>query len=85
MIRKLGELVRVELSKEEEERFAKEIPKIIDYFHSLQSLDLKNIEPLSHIIDIECPKREDKPERYKEIELPYKKYQYLVVPKILKI
>lgn len=83
MIRRLGELVRVELSKEEEERFSKEIPKIIDYFHSLQNLDLKHIEPLSHIIDIECPKREDRPERYGEIELPYKKYRYLFVPKIL--
>lgn len=83
-VKRLAELVRLRLSSKEKKKFAEEIPKIIDYFHSLRDLDLKDIEPLSHIIDIECPKREDKPEKCEEIKLPYKKHRYFAVSKILK-
>ncbi len=60
LIKKLERLSLIELSKEEEEKMAKEIEKILDFFNKINELDLSGVEPMFHPIS-EGKLREDVP------------------------
>jgi len=48
-INKISKLARIELSKNQENRFSKDLNKILDYFSILQKVDTDNVEPfLTH-------------------------------------
>jgi aspartyl/glutamyl-tRNA(Asn/Gln) amidotransferase C subunit len=86
IVRKLGKLSRLALNDDEIGRFGEQTDRIIAYFQSLKALDLKSIEPTSHVIDIECWRRPD--ERKETLKclpdlFPYLKYGYFQVPRII--
>jgi aspartyl/glutamyl-tRNA(Asn/Gln) amidotransferase C subunit len=85
-VRKLGKLSRLALNDNEIERFGEQTDRIIAYFQSLKALDLKSVEPTSHVIDVECWRRPD--ERKETLKclpdlFPYLKYGYFQVPRII--
>lgn len=85
-IKKLGRLAKTGLSQAEVERLGSQIDTIIDYFNRLRTLDLKSVEPSSHVIAITCPLRADNPR--KELEntaskLNYFRHNLFVVPKAI--
>jgi aspartyl-tRNA(Asn)/glutamyl-tRNA(Gln) amidotransferase subunit C len=86
MVRKLGKLARLALSDAEIERFGEQTERIIEYFQSLKALDFKEIEPTSHVIDVECWRRPDtRGETLKCLGdiFPYLKYGHFQVPRII--
>jgi aspartyl/glutamyl-tRNA(Asn/Gln) amidotransferase C subunit len=85
-VRKLGKLARLALAPDEIERFGEQTEKIIGYFKTMQGLDLSNVEPTSHVVDIECWRRPD--ERGATLKclgdkFPYLKYDYFTVPRVM--
>lgn len=46
-IRHLLELARIKLSPKEEEKIASDLERILDYVKQLQSLDTKEVEPMT--------------------------------------
>ena len=47
----LEKLSRINLSKEQEEKFLSQTSKILDYMKLLDEIDTNNIEPLTHVIE----------------------------------
>jgi aspartyl-tRNA(Asn)/glutamyl-tRNA(Gln) amidotransferase subunit C len=90
----LAELARLKLKDDEIEKLTQDLNKILNYVEKIQELNLKDIEPLTNIIE-RLPLREDEilsEEERKIIEeirekiienFPQKEGNYLKVPKIL--
>lgn len=57
---RLIRLTKIGLSETELELFGSQLPKIVEYFQNLKTLNLKNVEPTSHVVKITCPRRPDK-------------------------
>ncbi|OHA63556.1 MAG: hypothetical protein A2842_01915 [Candidatus Wildermuthbacteria bacterium RIFCSPHIGHO2_01_FULL_48_25] len=55
----IAKLARLKLTEEEIVKFQKDFSSILDYFGILQSLDTKNVEPLTHSVAAENVERED--------------------------
>ena len=48
-IKKIAQLARLELTPEEESRYAEEISAVLDYMKILNEVDTKNIEPTAQV------------------------------------
>lgn len=88
-VKHLAKLSRLELNEDEIEKLNQDLNDILNYVKKIDELDLKNIEPLTNIIE-KLELREDeiiernKEEREKILNnFPEKKDNYLKVPKIL--
>jgi aspartyl-tRNA(Asn)/glutamyl-tRNA(Gln) amidotransferase subunit C len=53
-------LARRKLSEEEIERYTRQLSDILGYIEQLQELDIENVAPMSHVLDIVNVMREDK-------------------------
>lgn len=84
----IAKLARLELTKEENDKFTNELTNIVEYVEKLNELDISNVEPTNHILDVKNVLRED------EIEKNYSREENLqnapkeddgcfVVPKIV--
>lgn len=58
-IERIAKLARLNLKEEELEGFSKDLSSIIDYIDILNEVNVKGVEPLSHIHDIKNVMRED--------------------------
>lgn len=58
-IEKIADLARLNLKPEEKTRLAGELDAILSYVKGLDKLDTKNVEPTSHVLNIENVFRED--------------------------
>ena len=58
-INKIAKLSRLKLAPEEGEMLAKNLSAILDYVKNLDQLDTKNIEPTSHVLNLENVYRPD--------------------------
>ena len=84
----VADLARVSLSEEEAVLFSEQLNSILEYMEKLNELDTKNVEPMSHILDMANIFRED---RYKESlagdnalkNAPSSKDGFFVVPKVI--
>jgi len=47
-VKRIASLARLGIGEAEEEKFQKEISSILDYFKSLQELDVSKVQPLLH-------------------------------------
>jgi len=88
--RYIAHLARLKLSKEEEEKFTKQLRDILSYVDKLKEIDTKNIPPTSHIIPLNNVFREDKKRDSLPLEkvlsnAPQQKRKYFQVPKIIDI
>jgi len=58
-IEHLASLARLSLSDKESELFGPQIESILEYIDKLNELDTENVEPTSHVIEINNVLRED--------------------------
>jgi aspartyl-tRNA(Asn)/glutamyl-tRNA(Gln) amidotransferase subunit C len=58
----VARLARLDLSEAEVERFAGELSNVLDHIGTIAELgDLADVEPTSHVIEVENVMREDEP------------------------
>jgi aspartyl-tRNA(Asn)/glutamyl-tRNA(Gln) amidotransferase subunit C len=57
----VARLARLELTDEEVERFGSELSKVLDHIEKIGELDLEDVEPTSHVVEIENVLRADEP------------------------
>jgi aspartyl-tRNA(Asn)/glutamyl-tRNA(Gln) amidotransferase subunit C len=58
----VARLARLELSDDEVERMADELSKVLDHIEKIRELDLRGVQPTSHVIDVAGVLRADDPE-----------------------
>ena len=58
-LRRIAKLARLGITKDEEERFTKELSSILDYIKKLKEADVSGIEPTSHPFGVENVMRSD--------------------------
>lgn len=79
-------LARIGLNEAEIKLFGSQLTKIVGYFSNLETLDLKDIEPTSHVIEITCPRRTDDKIKCPDdvlAKMPWVKFGQFSVPIIL--
>jgi aspartyl-tRNA(Asn)/glutamyl-tRNA(Gln) amidotransferase subunit C len=84
----IAKLARLEFTKEEKEKFTHQLNEILAYVEQLNKLDTSNVEPLSHVIDLNNVFRRDevKPGLTTEEALknaPAKTEKFFKVPKVI--
>jgi aspartyl-tRNA(Asn)/glutamyl-tRNA(Gln) amidotransferase subunit C len=57
----VARLARLELSDEEVERMASELSHVLDHIEKIGELDLEDVEPTSHVVDVVNALRADEP------------------------
>jgi aspartyl-tRNA(Asn)/glutamyl-tRNA(Gln) amidotransferase subunit C len=57
----VARLARLELTDDEVERYSGELSKVLDYIEKIEELDLADVEPTSHVVDVENALRADEP------------------------
>ena len=58
----VARLARLELSEEEIERMAGELSGILEHVDRISELDLDQVEPTTHVVELENVLRADEPE-----------------------
>ena len=57
----VARLARLRLSDDEVERMSSELSTILDHIEKISELDLENVEPTSHVVEVENVLRDDEP------------------------
>ena len=57
----VAKLSRLELSDEEVERMAGELSAVLDHVERISALDLDDVEPTTHVVELENVLRADEP------------------------
>jgi aspartyl-tRNA(Asn)/glutamyl-tRNA(Gln) amidotransferase subunit C len=65
----VARLARLELSEEDVQRMAGELSKVLDYIEHMRELDLRAVEPTSHVVDVAGVVRADEPEPSLPVEV----------------
>jgi len=81
-------LARLSFSEEEKQKLTAQLNEILRYMEQLHALDTANIEPLSHVIELQNVFREDvqRPSLPREEALknaPSKTEEFFKVPKVI--
>lgn len=84
----IAKLAKLEFSDAEKEKLTHQFNKILKYMEQLNSLDTNNVEPLSHVIELQNVFRADevKPSTPTDVALhnaPAKTEEYFKVPKVI--
>lgn len=58
-VRKVAKLANLPLTPEEEEKYAEQLSKILDYFEQLNQVDIANVEPTFNVTGLNNVMRED--------------------------
>ena len=87
-IEQVAELARLNLKPGEKEKLGKDLQSILDYVRKLESLGTENVEPTSHVLDLENVFRPDevKPCQVREEALghaPAREGNFFKVPKVV--
>ncbi len=87
-VRHVARLARLQLSAEEEERFAAQLAHVLDYIERLRQVDVSGVEPLSFAGESDVPMREDAarpglPREKVLAQAPAQDGQAFVVPRII--
>jgi aspartyl-tRNA(Asn)/glutamyl-tRNA(Gln) amidotransferase subunit C len=82
-------LARLEFTEEEKETFTHQLNDILSYMEKLNELDTSNIEPLSHVIELQNVFRDDTVEQSSPREemlknAPSSDEKFFKVPKVIK-
>ena len=57
----VARLARLRLTEDEVERMSSELSTILDHIEKISELDLENVEPTSHVVEVENVLRADEP------------------------
>jgi aspartyl-tRNA(Asn)/glutamyl-tRNA(Gln) amidotransferase subunit C len=85
---KIARLARLELSPEEIDRYGAQLSAILNHVEALKSLDVTNIEPTAHAVQVSTPFREDAVIPQKNLEdllrnAPDREGNFFKVPKVI--
>jgi aspartyl-tRNA(Asn)/glutamyl-tRNA(Gln) amidotransferase subunit C len=58
----VAQLARLELSEDEVERMAAELSHVLDHIEKISELDLRDVPPTSHVVDVVNVLRADEPQ-----------------------
>lgn len=87
LVRYIAKLSAIKITPEEEEKFSKQFTKIIEYFNTLNELELGEVEPVFSALPLKNVMRNDKvvPKDPKKIlkNAPDKEENYFKVPKTI--
>jgi aspartyl-tRNA(Asn)/glutamyl-tRNA(Gln) amidotransferase subunit C len=88
VVKKISKLSRIASNDEFETSMIKDLNSILKFVDQLNELDIKNVEPLSSVIEQKLFQREDivkKTNEKKDIlkNSPIKNENYFVVPKVI--
>lgn len=84
----IAKLARLECSNEEKQEFTHQLNEILAYVGQLNKLDTSNVEPLSHVVELNNVFREDEvkqgltPEEALQ-NAPSKSERFFKVPKVI--
>lgn len=84
----IAKLARLEFSNEEKQEFTHQLNEILAYVGQLNKLDTSNVEPLSHVVELNNVFREDEvkqgltPEEALQ-NAPSKSERFFKVPKVI--
>lgn len=84
----ISELAQLHLTEKEKEIFAHQFTEILNYFEKLKEIAIERVEPVSHIVDLHNPTREDREQKplQKGLSLnnaPQVENGYFKVPKVV--
>lgn len=84
----LAALARISLKPEEKAKLSADLEKILGYVNELSALDIKNVEPTTHVLQIENVFRKDETApsvvRDKVLEhAPKREGNFFKVPKVI--
>lgn len=87
-VRKVAALARLELTDEELQTYGQQLTQILDYVRMLDDVDLENVEPMPHAVELKNVLREDQqkdslPRQAALQNAPKTDGQYFQVPQIL--
>jgi len=68
-VEKIALLARLELTKEEREKFSRQLSSILDYVEKLQEVDTVGVEETSQVTGLKNSTREDRAENSTEEEI----------------
>jgi aspartyl-tRNA(Asn)/glutamyl-tRNA(Gln) amidotransferase subunit C len=57
----VARLARLELSADEVERYTRELAHVLDYIDTIAALDLDDVPPTAHVVDVVNRLRADEP------------------------
>jgi aspartyl-tRNA(Asn)/glutamyl-tRNA(Gln) amidotransferase subunit C len=57
----VARLARLDLSEAEVERFTRELSAVLDHIETIGALDLEDVPPTSHVVDVTNRLRADEP------------------------
>ena len=57
----VARLARLELTDAELDRMAAELSHVLDHIEKIRELDLEQVPPTSHVVDVPAPLRVDEP------------------------
>ena len=57
----VARLARLRLSEDDVERMSSELSTILDHIEKISELDLEDVEPTSHVVEVENVLRADEP------------------------
>ena len=87
--KKIAFLARIGLTEKEEEEFSKDLSNILKWMEDLKKIDVKDLQPLRNVNDIELLERDDT-EFAKNIEqekllnnAPKRNGNFFTVPKVI--
>ena len=85
----IATLARLEFSEAEKEHFTHQMNEILTYVEKLDELDTSNVEPLSHVIELNNVFREDVvqqslPQATALQNAPSTKDEHFKVPKVMR-
>lgn len=84
----IAKLANLEFTEEQKQKFLHQFNDILKYMEQLNAVDTSNVEPLSHVIELQNVFREDevKPSTPTDEALknaPEKNDEYFKVPKVI--
>ncbi len=87
-VQKIAHLARLDITPEEEEKFAGQLSDILDYFEQLGELDTENVPPTTRAIELSNITRQDNSQVYSHRdallkEAPNPEEGFFRVPQIL--
>jgi aspartyl-tRNA(Asn)/glutamyl-tRNA(Gln) amidotransferase subunit C len=56
----VAKLARIDLTAEQKKKFSRQLKDILAYIEKLKQLDIKEVEPLSHVLPLQNVFREDR-------------------------
>ncbi len=87
-VKEIANLARLRLDEAEIQRMAAELDGILGYIETVQALDLKDVEPMTHAVPFAMPLRDDVVEPGLPIDevlknAPRREASFFQVPRIL--